>query len=127
VIADVLGGGPGTRLARVLAGEEGSHVISAQASYVPGPGRGRLEIEATLPAASDGVEATRAALRELRRLTLAPVSGEELRGAVTRQKTSWLYLRDQVHYLGMSVAPDLILGPEPSLGPSDAVFALLTP
>lgn len=127
VAAELLGGQPGTRLGRVLAGEEGSLAMSASTAYVPGPGGGRLEIEAVLAADSDGAGATTAIMKELRRLAEQPVPVEDLRAIATSQKTSALYLRDQIHYLGMSIAPDLILGPSPSLGISDADLSALTP
>ena len=126
-IADLLGGKQGSRIARALNSDENSLAISASASYVAGPGLGRFEIEAALPPDSDGVEAARRILRELRRLARDPVSADELHAVVMSQKASDVYLRDQIHYLGMSVAADLALGREPSLGPSEGELDLLTP
>src|SRR5262249_41807178 len=65
--------------------------------------------------------------RELRLMTMEPVPAEELRAYVTEAASDAVYLRDQVHYLGMSVGSDLILGRVPSLGVGADELSALTP
>lgn len=126
-LAALLGGGPGTRLADALTGTAQTGTIDAAADYLPGAGEGRIEIQATLQPASNGIAAIGAIRRELARLATEPVTSEELHAFVTAAGSESVYLRDQVHYLGMSVGPDLILGPRPSLGVGEAELAALTP
>lgn len=126
-IAGLLGSGVGSRLMSALSADQQSLALEASAGFARGAGSGRLDINVTLPPESDGKEAVRAALTALRRLTLEPVTGEELRSVITEEKSSTRFLRDQVHYLGMSVAPDLVLGPAPSLGDGGATLDIITP
>src|SRR5262249_50572439 len=127
-IAGLLGGGPGSRLAAALMGPSGqTGAIEAGADYVPGAGEGRLEIQATLQPGSNGFAAIAAIRRQLQRFADEPVASEDLRAFVTAAGSDAVYLRDQVHYLGMSVGPDLILGPRPSLGVGQQEVGALTP
>jgi predicted Zn-dependent peptidase len=126
-LAALLGGGPGTRLANALTGTAPTGAIDAAADYLPGAGEGRIEIQATLQPGSNGIAAIGAVRRELARLATEPVPAEELHAFVTAAGSESVYLRDQVHYLGMSVGPDLILGPRPSLGVGEAELGALTP
>lgn len=126
-LAALLGGGPGSRLAAALMGSSQTGAIDAAADYVPGAGEGRIEIQATLQPGSNGYAAIGAIRRELQRFADEPVTSEELRAFVTAAGSDAVYLRDQVHYLGMSVGPDLILGPAPSLGFGQAELSALTP
>ena len=127
-IAGLLGGGPGSRLAGALMGATSqTGAIEAGTEYVPGAGEGRLEIQATLQSGSNGFGAIAAIRRELQRFADEPVSSEDLRAFVTAAGSESVYLHDQVHYLGMSVGPDLILGARPSLGVGQAELGALTP
>ncbi len=126
-IAGLLGSGAGSRLGRALAGSDQQLAIDASADFSPGRGVGIFQVAATLPADSDGVEAIKAIRAELGRLAAEPVPADELRAIVTEERANMLYLRDQVHYLGMQVAHDLILGERPSVGAEAGALSVVTP